>query len=164
MAPHSLLTGHLINLSSEIPSFPKDIIKTYIFANIVRKFGKNGICYLDLWPFAKPFILVTSPFIANQTNAPPVALEKPDALRVWAWSLSGGTNLFDARPEEWKPLRALFNRGFSANHLMNLVPSIVEETKVYCNILRENARSSKLFYLDTTNVKYMLDVIGRTAL
>jgi hypothetical protein len=90
--------------------------------------------------------------------------EKPNALRVWTWSLSGGINLFDAPSEEWKPLRALFSRGFSANHLMNFVPSIVEETQVYCNILREHAKSDALFYLDTTNVKLMLDVIGRTAL
>jgi cytochrome P450 len=164
MAPHSLLTGHLLTLASIVPLFPKDIIKTYIFEVVVSRFGKNGACYLDLWPFAEPFLVITSPHLANQVTSPPVALEKPNALRVWAWSLSGGINLFDAPSEEWKPLRALFSRGFSANHLMNLVPSIVEETQVYCNILREHAKSDALFYLDTTNVKFMLDVIGRTAL
>lgn len=164
MAPHNLLTGHLLILASVIPSFPKDVIKTYIFEVIVSRFGKNGAVYLDLWPFAEPFLILTSPHLANQANSPPVALEKPNALKVWTWSLSGGTNLFDAPPEEWKPLRALFSRGFSANHLMNLVPFIVEETQVYCNILREHAKLADLFFLDTTNVKFMLDVIGRTAL
>jgi cytochrome P450 len=164
MAPHNLLTGHLLVLSSVMPLFPKDVIKTYIFEIIVRRFGKNGAVYLDLWPFSEPFLILTSPHLANQANSPPVALEKPNALRVWTWSLSGGTNLFDAPPEEWKPLRALFSRGFSANHLMNLVPSIVEETQVYCTILRKHAKLDDLFFLDTTNVKFMLDVIGRTAL
>lgn len=164
MAEHSALTGHLLTLASIVPLFPKDIIKYYIFEEVVRRFGKNGVCYLDLWPFAEPFLLVTCPYVANQANAPPVALQKPDALRAWTWSIAGGINLFDAPPKEWKPLRTLFNRGFSANHLMELVPSIVEETEVCCEILRQHAKAEDLFFLDTTNIKLMLDVIGRTTL
>lgn len=79
MAPHSLLTRHL-SLASIVPLFPKDIIKTYIFEVVVSRFGKNGACYLDLWPFAEPFLVITSPHLANQVTSPPVALERSRML------------------------------------------------------------------------------------
>lgn len=164
MAKHNFVTGHLLVLGSIVSLFPSDAIKVYVFGEVSRRFSKGGACYLDLWPFAEPFLVITSPYLANQVTSPPIALEKPDALRKWTWSISGGVSLFDAKAEEWRPLRTLFSRGFAASHMMSLVPSILEETHVYCEILRQHAKAKDMFYLDSTNLRYMLDVIGRTTL
>lgn len=165
MPEHSFAAGHLQILASVVQLYPRDAIKTYLFGEINRKFSKAGACYLDLWPFSEPFLVITSPCLANQVSVnSAIALEKPDALRKWFWSITGGISIFDAPADKWRPLRVLFNRGFSANHLMTLVPTMVEETQVYCETLREHAKNGDMFYLDPINLRLMLDIIGKTGL
>jgi cytochrome P450 len=164
MPPHSFSVGHLQSIAKIVPLYPRNGIKVYLFGELNRMFGKGGALYLDLWPLAEPFLVITSPYLANQVTTTAIAFEKPDALRKWFFSLTGGISIFDAPAEKWKSLRNLFNRGFSANHLLSLVPIMVEETEIYCDILRQHAKKGDLFYLDTTNLRFMLDVIGRTAL
>jgi len=165
MPEHSFAAGHLQILASIVKIYPRDAIKIYLFGEIGRKFSKAGAYYLDLWPFSEPFLVITSPYLANQVvSNPAIALEKPDALRKWFWSITGGISIFDAPADKWKPLRALFNRGFSATHLMTIVPTMVEETQMYCETLREHARKRDLFYLDPTNLRFMLDIIGQIGL
>jgi hypothetical protein len=48
--------------------------------------------------------------------------------------------------------------------MMTLVPAMVEETLVYCDILREKAKKGDMFFMDPVNLRLMLDVIGRTGL
>ena len=72
--------------------------------------------------------------------------------------------MFDAPAEKWKPMRALMNRGFGSNHLNTLIPGIVAVTQVYCQKLREHARQGDIFYMDSMNLLFMLDVIGEIGL
>jgi len=165
MPEHSFAAGHLQTLASIVKLYPRDALKIYLFGEINRKFGKGGACYLDVWPFGEPFLVITSPHLANQVASnPAIALEKPDALRKWFWSITGGISIFDAPAKDWKPLRGLFNRGFSSNHMMTLVPAMVEETQVYCDILRKKAKKGGMFNMDPVNLRLMLDVIGQTGL
>lgn len=165
MPDHSFFAGHLQSLSSIVNLYPKDAIKVYLFGEINQRFSRSGACYLDLWPFAEPFLVITSPYLANQVSSnPALALEKPDALRKWFWSITGGISIFDAPASEWKSLRKLFSRGFSANHWMTLVPCMVEEAQVYCETLREKAREGDMFFMDPINLRLMLDIIGQTGL
>jgi cytochrome P450 len=164
MPPHKFAAGHLPSLASVVNIYPRNGIKVYLFGELVRRFGKSGAVYLDLWPLAEPFLVITSPYLANQVTTTAIAYEKPDALRKWFHSLTGGISIFDAPGGQWKSLRALFNRGFSANHLLPLVPDMIEEAEIYCSILRGHAKKGDMFYLDPTNLRFMLDVIGRAAL
>ena len=46
--------------------------------------------------------------------------------------------MFDMREHGWKPWRAVFSRAFSTEHVLSLVPDMVEETRMYCETtLRE---------------------------
>jgi cytochrome P450 len=165
MPEHGFAVGHLQFLASIVKLYPRDALKIYFFGEINRRLSRGGACYLDLWPFAEPFLLITSPHLANQVvSNTAIALEKPDALRKWFWPITGGISIFDAPAAEWKPLRALFNRAFSTKYMMALVPAMVEETQVYCEILREKAKKGDMFYMDPVNLRLMLDVIGRTGL
>lgn len=165
MPDHSFAAGHLQTLASMVKLYPKDAIKVYLFGEVNRRFSRSGACYLDLWPFAEPFLVITSPYLANQVSSnSAIALEKPDALRKWFWSITGGISIFDAPSDQWKPLRRLFSRGFSANHFMTLVPCMVEEAQVYCETLREKAREGNMFFMDPINLRLMLDIIGQTGL
>ncbi|KAB8298217.1 hypothetical protein EYC80_001956 [Monilinia laxa] len=165
MPPHNPFTGHLINLSNAMKGLPTDALKVYFFAALSHKYSRNGAFYLDLYPFAAPFLVITSPFLANQAvQSTPLSYRKPDALRTWFWSITGGISMFDAEYDEWKDLRALFARGFSNKYLMGLVPGIVDEVEIYASGLREKARSGEMIELDGINLRFMIDLIGNTAL
>ncbi|RAL58686.1 hypothetical protein DID88_002992 [Monilinia fructigena] len=165
MPPHNPFTGHLINLSNAMKGLPTDALKVYFFAALSHKYSHNGAFYLDLYPFAAPFLVITSPFLANQAvHSTPLSYRKPDALRTWFWSITGGISMFDAEYDEWKDLRALFSRGFSNKYLMGLVPGIVDEVEIYASGLREKARSGEMIELDGINLRFMIDLIGNTAL
>ncbi len=58
----------------------------------------------------------------------------------------------------------VFNRGFSADHSLALVPDMIDETVVYCETLRKLAFKGTMFYLDSTTLRFTIDVIGRTIL
>ncbi|ESZ91579.1 hypothetical protein SBOR_8049 [Sclerotinia borealis F-4128] len=165
MPPHHLLAGHLIELSKAMKGFPTDALKVYFFAALARRYSRNGAFYLDLYPFAAPFLVITSPFLANQAvRTSPIACRKPDALRTWFWSITGGISMFDAEYHEWKELRDLFARGFSYKYLMKLVPGIVDEVEIYASGLREKARNGDIVQLDGINLRFMMDLIENTAL
>ena len=63
--------------------------------------------------------------------------------------------------QQWKVLRAIFNPGFSASHLISLVPLIVDSTLVFLDILREKAQTGELISLDTYSTRYTIDIIGK---
>lgn len=165
MPPHNFLAGHLIELANVMKGFPADALKVYLFGALARKYSSNGAFYLDLYPFAAPFLVITSPFLANQAvQSTPISYRKPDALRTWFWSIAGGISLFDAEYDEWKDLRSLFARGFSNKYLTNLLPGIIDEVEIYTEGLREKARSGEMIQLDGINLRFMIDSIGNTAL
>ena len=41
--------------------------------------------------------------------------------------------MFDLPEKVWRPWRAVFSKGFSAEHVLSLIPGMVDETTVYCN-------------------------------
>lgn len=75
--------------------------------------------------------------------------------------LAGGPNL----PEkERKPWHAVFNEGFSANHLSSLVPGMVEEATKYRDTLKNFALGGDLFQLDPITLRYIMHFIGQIIL
>jgi cytochrome P450 len=138
-----------------------------MFGDIARKhFYSEGVFYLDLWPMSGLFLTVVSPTTAisvTQMN-PNLSSERPALLRRFFMPITGGSNLFDLPEKEWKPWRAVFSKGFNNEHILSLVPGIVKETLVYAENLRSLARKGEMFYLDTTTLRFTMDVIGRTIL
>lgn len=61
-------------------------------------------------------------------------------------------HMFVTNGPEWKKLRSMFNRGFSANYILSQMDHIVEETTEFVSILREHATKKDIFSLvcDTT--------------
>ena len=131
-----------------------------------RFFPSTGFYYLDMWPISEPFILVTSPTFATQatqTNGS-LSAERPTILQQWFRPLAGGPNLFDLPEKDWKPWRTVFNKGFNTEHLLSLVPALVEEGLTYCDTLRKYARKGDLLQLDPVSLRFAMDMVGRTLL
>lgn len=138
-----------------------------MFGDIAREhFYNEGAFYLDLWPMSGLFLTVVSPTTAisvTQTN-PNLSSERPALLHRFFMPITGGSNLFDLPEKEWKPWRAVFSKGFNPEHILSLVPGIVKETLVYSETLKGLARGGEMFYLDTTTLRFTMDMIGRTIL
>lgn len=167
MAPgHSFVFGHLLYLKSMIDRLPPNAHYQYALGDVAREhFSKEGVYYIDLWPVSGLFLVVVSPEVANQIHANPnISMERPSLLPRFFKPICGGPSLFDIREKEWRPWRAIFSRGFSADHALSLVPVMVDETMVYCETLRRLAHEKAMFYLDLTTLRFTIDVIGKTIL
>ena len=165
MLEHNYALGHLLQLKPVVDTFPKDAHKVYTFGKITQQFPE-GAYLLDVWPLEKPFLIVANPTLATQaTQTSDIMYNKPPSLIAWFLSIAGGPSLFDVMDrEQWKPLRAMFNPGFSANHLNALVPSMIEMGLEYCSILRQCAKSGELCYVDPITLRFILDLMGKIIL
>ena len=138
-----------------------------MFGEIARKFfPKQGLYYIDLWPLSAPFIVVVSPKVAIQATRTTaiLAMERPAQVRRYFLPIAGGPNMFDLPEKQWRPWRATFNKAFSAEHVLSLIPNMVEQTLTYREILRTHAQKGNMFYLDPTTLRFTMDLIGRTIL
>lgn len=149
-----------------IDRLPKGAHYELAFGDIFRQhFMKEGMFYLDLWPVSGLFFAVMSPKIAIQAaQTSSLACERPPLLERFFKPIAGGPNLFDLTEKEWKPWRAVFNKGFSTEHTLSLVPGMTRMTKTYCDTLRRLAEKGEMFYLDPTTLRFMMDMIGQTIL
>lgn len=163
---HSLLFGHLLYLNSMIKKLPRNAHYQSAFGDIARQhFAHQGVFYTDLWPVSGLFLIVVSLNVATQVHAnPSVSMERPSLLPRFLRPICSGPSLFDLLEKDWKPWRAVFVRGFSAEHNLSLVPGLVDETAKYCDTLRNLALEGDLFYLDPTTLRFTMDVIGKTIL
>ena len=168
MAPgHSFLFGHLLYLKSVIDTLPRKCHYQYAFREIARHhFINQGVYYIDLWPVSGLYLIVVSPDVAvqaTQVNSS-LATDRPPLLRRFFKPIAGGPSLFDMQEKEWKPWRTTFNKGFSPDHILSLVPGMAKETSVYCSTLRRFARQGDLVFLDPTTLRFTMDLTGRTIL
>jgi cytochrome P450 len=160
MPKWSPLLGHLEILPKLLKELPTDADQSYPFVRLSHDFtDSDGLFYMDLWPFFQPILVISSPNLAFQA-CQEYDLPKPEVLKPFFAPIAGGPTLFETNGPEWKRSRSLFNPAFSANAILDLTASIVQEAEVYVEILREHVKSNDLFCLDGLTCWYMMDVIG----
>lgn len=120
--------------------------------------------YLDTWPFSPPVLVVLSPIGMRQMTQENPLLPKHKGQRHFLRPLSGKHDLVTMEGQMWKTWRTRFNPGFSANHLMTLVPAILEDVSIFYGILQGHAEKGDLFSLEEATLSVTLDVIGRVTL
>ena len=146
---------------------PRNAHYQYMFADIAREyFQDEGLFYIDLWPASGMMIVVTSPTVASQVAQTNINLcfDRAAMLQRFFKPIAGGPNLFDMPEKEWKPWRAIFNKGFSTELVISQVPHVVQETIAYTDRLRELACRKQMFYLDFVTLRFSMDLIGTTIL
>lgn len=62
--------------------------------------------------------------------------------------------------EDWKQIRKRFNPGFAPQHLITLLPIIVEKCTPYLSILDGYIGTGKAFPLDDPTTNLTFDIIG----
>ena len=149
-----------------IDKLPRNAHYQSAFGDVAREhFSKEGVFYLDLWPVSGLLLVIVSPNVAAQIHSnPKMSMQRPSLLPRFFKPICGGPNMFDLPEKKWKPWRAIFSKTFSADHVLSLVPGMVDETIVYCDTLEALALNKAMFYLDPITLRFTIDAIGTTIL
>lgn len=162
--PHHWLWGHIPILLQLLKEVPTRIAPLY-YADLIReKYNLGDVYYFDLWPIGMQFLMIVDPDITNQLIVKD-SIPKNSVLKMFMGFLVGlSNNLLSGDGHAWAKLRRAFNPGFASSHLYTLIPSIIEECKVFCGILERHAQRQDVFRLEEAATLLTIDVIGRAIL
>jgi cytochrome P450 len=161
MPKYNPFSGYLLVLKEQMDKLPTDCTINTPFLMMAEDYP-DGIFYFDLWPCSNPLLIVSTTSAALQLAQSP--LDKPEQVNAAFQHLTGGANLFTMPEATWRPWRNLFNPGFSSSYMLELVPAIVKETRVFHDILRKHAKDSAMVQLENLTLKLTVDVIGTVAM
>ena len=164
MRPWNPIVGHLYFCYSIATVLAKDAHPNYLPDVIRRKLPDLGpIYYLDTWPFGPQMLVVASvPGLHQITQEH--SLPKYHALKYFLEPITEGLDIITMERDLWKTWRSIFNPGFSANRLMNLTGSLVEETVTFCDIMQKRLEDGRSFRMKTLTDNLTMDIIGRVVL
>lgn len=164
MPPHHPVFGHMLLAKDILLQMPKDMHPTYVPGLMKRAFPDIGpVFYLDMWPFAVPILVASSPSAASQFTQDH-SLPKADALRKFLKPLTRNQDLVSLEGQAWKLWRKIFSPGFSGSHLTSLVPQIAKEVLTFRERLREHTDVKAVLPLEELTVNLTMDVIGMVIL
>lgn len=160
MPPYNPLFGHLLEVRSVLSKIPSDAHPLYLPDQLRRKYPDMGrVFYLDMWPFSTPILFAESPSAAYQLIQEHQHL-KADPVVRFMYPLTGNKDLVTMEGQPWKDWRAALNPGFSAKHLISLVPRMLKAVSTYSDILAEHAQAKDTFSLERVTIGMTMDVIG----
>ena len=164
MPPLNPILGHLPVLAQMMSKLPKDAHPHYLPDQLRREYPDLGpVYYIDAWPFATFTLVLASPStlaqVTTEHNSP-----KFPAIRDFLYPLTNGRDIVSMDGQEWKTWRSIFNPGFSASHLMTMVPEMVKETVIFCRILEEHAEKQDAFAMKNLTDDLAMDIIGKVVL
>lgn len=159
----SLFWGHLKVVHEFISKGEPKRDIDMVFSSIFRALGKPPVMLFDLRPVTYPMVVVTSHEVAEQVSKPtkafPWSLPKSPTINTIE-SLIGQKSILTLGGEEWKNLRRRYNPGFSPQHLMGLLPCILDKTQFFLKHLDDYCASGEEFRLDIILVNLTFDIIG----
>jgi hypothetical protein len=164
MPPWNPVFGHLLLLDKTFKKhkLPRDMHINDVFAPISRDFDESdSLFYIDLWPFLRPTVLVSSPKFAQQAE---LVLDRPDTLLWSMHAVIGGPSVFATNGAEWKDTRNLLLPGFKSNYISNQITYATNEAEYLVKDLRDKCRNQDIFQLDHVILKYMMRVSGSSTL
>ncbi|OJJ44441.1 hypothetical protein ASPZODRAFT_145000 [Penicilliopsis zonata CBS 506.65] len=159
----SLAMGHLRAMGRRIMSSPSDIHVDHVLANIAKDLGNPPLYMMDLRPASYCMAVVCSHEVAEQISKSskpfPYSVTKSPTSRMLS-QLLGPASIVIAEGEVWKTLRKRFNPGFSHQHLMTLLPCILDKTEQFLANLDRYAASGQDFRLEELCTNLTFDIIG----
>ena len=151
-------------MASILKDIPPDAAPNDFFVLLQRKHKLGKVYFMDNWPVnAERLMIITDPLLAAQVTVKH-SLPKHPAYDRFIGHLVGRKSMISAAGATWKSMRSMFNPGFSSGHLMTLVPGIVDDCLVLCQVLEEHVRKDDLFLLEPVVTRFAVDVIGRVVL
>jgi cytochrome P450 len=145
-------------------SLPKDISPHIMFTQLQHKYNLGSLFTVDLRPFAPEKILVIAdPILAKKVTQAPVLPKHPVNGTIIS-HVVGQKSLILSEGKEWQAMRSIFAPGFAPSKIIDLAGAIVDETLVFCNILRQHAQTGESFRLWDAVIDLTIDIIGQAIL
>ncbi|KAL1848924.1 hypothetical protein Daus18300_013433 [Diaporthe australafricana] len=161
--PTTLLLGHLKHVDHFIRSGKQNGHPDLAFAAINEALGRPPLMFLDLRPFGPPMVIVRNHEVAEQIVKPfksyPYSLPKMPSVYGHMMHVTGPTSILPSQGEHWKQLRKQFNPGFSPQHIMTMLPIILEKSSIFIDCLENLASSSQPFSLIQLAGNLTFDII-----
>lgn len=137
----------------------------HVYAHYIRKkYGLGNIFYVDFWPLGPRSLFIADPELSSQYVTTAQSLPKSSLTTDFLGRLLGSNNMVGLEGAQWKALRSMFNPGFASAHLMTLVPYIVDQSLVFCDVLKEAAESNELVEMEELATRLTVDIIGKVVL
>jgi len=128
------------------------------------KYKLGDVFYFDLWPMGPRFLFLSDPEMISQFITTGQSLHKSSLETNYLDSFLGKRNMVSLEGAHWKSVRSMFNPGFSASHLMTLVPYIVDAAMVFYDIVKAKAETGEIFELEEYATRMTIDIIGKVVL
>ncbi|KAI0024019.1 cytochrome P450 [Xylariomycetidae sp. FL0641] len=166
--PPSAIWGHLRTLDEYVQRAPPKAHADVAIASMHKDLGRPPVMLVDLRPVSPPLLVIGSYEVAEQISkassrfpySPPKAPETWEHLE----HITGPTSIASSQGEEWKALRKRFNPGFAPQHLLSLLPAILDIASLFLEHLETLADSGQEFSLQELATNLTFDVIGRVVL
>ncbi|CAI7627544.1 unnamed protein product [Penicillium palitans] len=161
--PPSLLWGHLSTLGKLVKTNRSNIHIDEILKAMYHGLGKPALFVVDLRPVSQPMCVICDHDVAEQISKSSKLFQysapKSHTSRSYS-DMMGPLSIVLAENEEWKSLRKQFNPGFAHQHLINLLPCILEKTQLFLMKLDHYASTNEEFPLDELCTNLTFDIIG----
>ncbi|KAK4226013.1 putative cytochrome P450 E-class, group I [Podospora fimiseda] len=159
----SLLWGHAPLIGETMGKYQEGQHFDFLMTQILKKAGNPSVILLDMRPFGYPMAIITSHEVAEQISKPsksyPWSAAKSPTISEFN-HLIGPTSMITKNGEAWKEVRKRFNPGFSPQHLMSLLPCILDKTSIFVDRLEEWAKTDQEFKLTKALIDLTFDIIG----
>lgn len=133
-----------------------------MFSEMHEKLGRPALMFVDLRPVNRPMVLISSHEVAEQISkaSPQFPTSIPKTDLNYMLPLTGPTSILHVHGDEWKVLRKKYNPAFAPQHLMTLLPRILEKTPKFIQHLDALSRTGKEFSFVTLATNLAFDIIG----
>lgn len=129
---------------------------------MLEKLGRPSLMYVDLRPVNRPVVLITSHDVAEQVSRAsanwPTSI--PKSYPGQMVYLTGATSILVSHGDSWKQLRKRYSPAFAPQHLMTLLPAVLDKTMILVGHLERMAKTGEEFSLVTLGVNVAFDIIG----
>ncbi|CAI6341713.1 unnamed protein product [Periconia digitata] len=162
--PPSLFMGNLATIGTAVAQLKDPRRHTdYAFEKLWKDAGYPQITLLDLRPLNPPLLLVASHEVAEQ-------ISKASKEHTWSVTKSptmgalldmiGKKSILVAEGDTWRALRRRFNAGFAPQHLMTLMPVILQKVDRFVAKLDALAISGAEAEMEPLCTNLTFDIIG----
>lgn len=156
---HMRLMGELFKNAPDPRRHLDDVIRDYL-----PSVGSPPILFLDLRPIQYPMVVVCDHEMAEQitkTSTRWSVSSTPKSPTLGdIWHLTGKNSILTSEGDHWKAQRRQLNPGFAPQHLLTVLPIILDKTRFFLDHLDRCARTGEEFCLDELCVTLTFDIIG----
>ncbi|KAI8954382.1 cytochrome P450 [Xylaria longipes] len=161
--PTTLILGHLKIMDHFIRIGKPNSHPDLAFQAINEDLGRPPLMLMDLRPFGPPMVIVRSHEVAEQVSKPykqfTYSLPKVPQVYGHIIHVTGPTSILSADGDNWKLLRKRFNAGFAPQHLITLLPQILEKSFTFLENLDHFATTGSSFSLVNLTGNLTFDII-----